>query len=92
MTYAGDEDYSDDVTSPLIRPQAPVNRRIASYLDKRGGYEAVVTKTPRGYVVRIVDIDAEQTLPAMEVFTTEDAARAYAIKCAAWDDDEELPL
>lgn len=57
------------------RRRAADNRRIASYLNTSGAYEAIVTLTPRGYVVQIVDIDA--------------GARAYAIECMD-DGDEEL--
>ncbi len=68
------------------------NRHIASYLNQRGDIEVTVYQLASGnYSVRVHDVDAEMTLPASRHYKTEDAARAYALKCAAGD-DEELPL
>lgn len=95
MIYSGDEYYSDEITSPLVRPQAPiVNRHIASYLNRAGDIEVIVTLLASGnYAVRIYDVDAAETLPFARHYKTEDAARAYALKCAAANDyNEDLPL
>jgi len=68
------------------------NTRIASYLNRAGNYEAVVTQTPRGYVVSIVDIDAESTLLDKAIFKTEDEAKAYALRCVTDPGDNDLPF
>ena len=68
-------------------------QRIAAYDSRSGRYESVVTLTERGnYAVTIFDLDAEQTLPASKHFASESAAREYALKCVAFEDDDELPL
>lgn len=68
-------------------------RHIASYLNRAGDIQSDVTLTDRGtYAVRIHDLDACETLPAMVIFTNELAARDYALKCVTADDDEDLPF
>lgn len=67
------------------------NKHIASYLNQRGDIEVTVTLLTDAcrYVVRIHDVDAEETLPAYEYFTDVEVANAYALKCAASGDDNE---
>jgi len=67
---------------------------IASYLSQAGDIEVTVTLNPSmmRYVVRIHDLDAEETLPAFEFFTDAEIAKAYALKCATIADTDELPL
>lgn len=92
MSYAGDEYYGDEITSPLVRPM-PTTRHIASYLNQRGNIEVTVTRLVSGnYSVRVHDIDAEMTLPASRHFKDVEAARAYALKCAADGHTDDLPL
>ncbi len=67
-------------------------RHIASYLNQRGDIEVTVTLIDTRYVVRIHDVDAEETLPAYAYFTDIEVAKAYALKCAADGYSEELPL
>lgn len=68
-------------------------KHIASYVNRRGDIEASVTLTNAGtYAVRVHDVEVEETLPAMLVFTTEDAARAYALQCVTAEDDIDLPF
>ncbi len=91
--YAGDEYYDDEVTSPTYRPM-PTTRHIASYLNQTGDIEVTVTLIPAmgRYVVRIHDLDAEETMPAVRYFTDAEVAKIYALKCASSGDTEELPL
>jgi len=59
-------------------------KHIASYLNRAGDIEVTVTLLDSGnYAVRVHDVDAEQTLPFSRHYKTEDAAKAYALKCAA---------
>ena len=91
--YAGDEYYDDEITSPLYRPM-PNTQHIASYLSQSGDIEVTVTLNPNmmRYVVRIHDLDAEETLPAFKFFTDVEIAKTYALKCAASGETEDLPL
>ena len=71
-----------------------MNKHIASYISQRGDYEVTVTLNSAAmrYIVRIHDVDAEETLPAYAYFTDVEVAKAYALQCAASGDHEELPL
>ena len=70
-----------------------MKQHIASYLNQAGDIEVIVTLLESGnYAVRIYDVDAEQTLPASRHYKTEDAARAYALKCATSGDTDDLPF
>ncbi len=67
-------------------------KHIASYLNQAGNIEVTVTLIDTRYVVRIHDIDAEETLPAYVFFTDIDIARAYALQCAADGATDDLPF
>jgi hypothetical protein len=70
-----------------------VTKHIASYLNQAGDIEVSVTLLESGnYAVRIYDVDAAERLPASRHFKTEEAAKAYAIKCATSGDTDELPF
>jgi hypothetical protein len=65
-------------------------KHIASYLNQAGDIEVIVTLLDSGnYAVRIYDVDAGATLPASRHYKSEDAAKAYAIKCATSGDDND---
>ncbi len=78
-----------------------MNKRIASYLNRAGDIEVVVTLLASGNVVASGEcvvasgrslFTRHSPLATGSHYKTEDAARAYALTCAAGDDDEELPL
>lgn len=81
--YSGDEFYGDDVTSPLVRPVAPLGYTpIATFATDDDGIEVRVTLNRAGrYVVTIRDTDADQVLGAARMFDDKAAALSYARRC-----------
>jgi hypothetical protein len=90
-----DDDRRGGVRTPgpgkkLGRPKK-MTKHITSYLNQAGDIEVSITLLESGnYAVRVYDV--AETLPASRHFKTEEAAKAYAIKCATSGDTDELPF
>jgi hypothetical protein len=86
--YSADEVYSDEITSPIERPQAP---RVTTFTNRRGDVQAWVDRNQRGlYVVTVKDTDSGETLAVARMYGEYGKAIQYAQQCV--EDDEELPL
>ena len=72
---------------------APTPQHVASYLNRAGDYEVIVTQLANGdYTVTVYDVNAVETLPLAIHFDTMGRAMDYALTCAASGDDQEVPV